>query len=61
MTIDLEKIQSGFDIMAATPGRLKEHLYKKRINLSQMEAICLDEVDQMLKLGFKEEVDWIMY
>lgn len=43
--------------MAATPGRLKDHMRNNRISLDEMQVVCLDEADEMLKMGFQEDVD----
>lgn len=47
-------------IVVATPGRLIDLLDKKAIDLSQVETIVLDEADEMLSMGFKEELDIIL-
>ena len=60
MLDDFKKIQTGFDIMVATPGRLKDHMDKRRIILDEMQVVCLDEADKMFDMGFKNEVDTIL-
>ncbi len=47
-------------IVVATPGRLIDLLERKAIDLSQVETIVLDEADEMLSMGFKEELDTIL-
>ena len=47
-------------IVVATPGRLIDLLERKAIDLSQVETIVLDEADEMLSMGFKEELDAIL-
>jgi ATP-dependent RNA helicase DeaD len=47
-------------IVVATPGRLIDLLEKKAIDLSQVETIVLDEADEMLSMGFKEELNTIL-
>lgn len=47
-------------IVVATPGRLIDLLEKKAIDLSQVETIVLDEADEMLSMGFKDELDAIL-
>ncbi len=47
-------------IVVATPGRLIDLLEKKAIDLSHVETIVLDEADEMLSMGFKEELDAIL-
>ncbi len=47
-------------VVVATPGRLLELLERKAINLSSVKTIVLDEADEMLSMGFKEELDAIL-
>lgn len=53
-------IQSGCDIITATPGRLLDIIDKKQINLSFVEFFVLDEADKMLDLGFAVELELIL-
>lgn len=50
----IEKIKSGIDIIVATPGRLIDLLEREVIRMNEMQVLCLDEADEMLKQGFKE-------
>ena len=52
----LAPVRKGFHMVVATPGRLNDHLNKKRFNLDLCKYICLDEGDRMLDLGFDEEI-----
>ena len=56
----LEKISAGADIVVATPGRLLSFINDKKINLSHIDTIILDEADTMLELGFLAEVKSIL-
>jgi len=47
-------------IIVATPGRLMDLLNRKKIDLSNVKYTVLDEADEMLKLGFKEDIDFIL-
>ena len=47
-------------IIVATPGRLMDLLNRKKIDLSLLKYTVLDEADEMLKLGFKEDIDYIL-
>ena len=51
-----ETLASGCDVIAATPGRLLDHLQQGTINLSELEVLVLDEVDRMLDMGFLPDV-----
>lgn len=53
------KLSRNFDILIATPGRLIECLEEKRIHLSNLEMLILDEADRMLDMGFIEPVEYI--
>ena len=48
------------DIILGTPGRLKDYLEREVINLSNIKVVVLDEADEMLNLGFREELEYIL-
>ena len=48
------------DIILGTPGRLKDYLEREVINLSKLKVVVLDEADEMLNLGFREELEYIL-
>lgn len=50
----------GAHIVVATPGRLKDHIMRGSIDLSALEAVVLDEADEMLDLGFREDLEFIL-
>lgn len=52
----MDAIKSGVHIVVATPGRLKDLLHKKRLNLDTCVYLCLDEADRMVDLGFEDDV-----
>ncbi|MBV9463553.1 MAG: DEAD/DEAH box helicase, partial [Verrucomicrobiae bacterium] len=47
-----KELRRGVDIVAATPGRLEDHLQRRTLNLNDVEILILDEVDRMLDIGF---------
>ncbi|HET9698695.1 MAG TPA: DEAD/DEAH box helicase, partial [Terriglobales bacterium] len=53
-------LQQGAHIVVGTPGRLADHLDRKRLDLSQIRAVVLDEADEMLDLGFREELETLL-
>ncbi len=53
-------IQHGIDILSATPGRLLDHVEAGRLKLSEIEMFVLDEVDQMLDMGFLPAIQQII-
>ena len=48
------------DIILGTPGRLKDYLEREVINFSKVKVVVLDEADEMLNLGFREELEYIL-
>ena len=48
------------NIILGTPGRLKDYIDRKIINLSALKILVLDEADEMLNLGFREELEYIL-
>ncbi|MCE5221340.1 MAG: DEAD/DEAH box helicase [Clostridium sp.] len=56
----LKKLNNNIHLIIATPGRLLDHLERKTIDLSKLKTFILDEADQMLLMGFKNEVEAIM-
>lgn len=55
-----QELRSKVDIVVGTPGRLIDHLKSKNLNLSKIKFLVLDEADEMLTDGFKEEVEEIL-
>lgn len=50
----------GSHIVVATPGRLRDHIMRGSIDLSQVRGVVLDEADEMLDLGFAEDLEFIL-
>lgn len=50
----------GVHIVVATPGRLRDHIMRGSIDLSALRAVVLDEADEMLDLGFREDLEFIL-
>ncbi len=53
-------IKKGVSIIVATPGRLMDLINRKAVSLSDVEYVVLDEADEMLNMGFKEDIDAIL-
>ncbi|KIC21796.1 MULTISPECIES: DEAD/DEAH box helicase [unclassified Leisingera] len=53
-------LERGAHIVAATPGRLRDHIARGSIDLSQVRGVVLDEADEMLDLGFREDLEFIL-
>jgi ATP-dependent RNA helicase DeaD len=56
----IRRIKKGAHIIVATPGRLMDLLQRKVINLREIRFLVLDEADEMLNMGFKEDIDHIL-
>jgi ATP-dependent RNA helicase DeaD len=56
----IRKIKRGAHIVVATPGRLLDMIDRKAVNLSEVKYVVLDEADEMLNMGFKEDLDKIL-
>ena len=56
----IRKVKRGAQIIVATPGRLIDLIERKAINLSTIQYVVLDEADEMLNMGFKEDLDKIL-
>ena len=54
------ELAAGAHIVVGTPGRLCDHLRRKRLDVSELKAVVLDEADEMLDLGFREDMEVIL-
>ncbi|MDT0576122.1 DEAD/DEAH box helicase [Croceicoccus sp. F390] len=53
-------LQRGAQIVVGTPGRLRDHLERGALNLAELKAVVLDEADEMLDMGFREDLEEIL-
>ncbi|KNC12215.1 DEAD/DEAH box helicase [Klebsiella sp. RIT-PI-d] len=58
--VQLRALRQGPQIVVGTPGRLLDHLKRGTLNLSNLSGLVLDEADEMLRMGFIEDVETIM-
>ncbi len=56
----LRGLRAGVDVVVATPGRAVDHLKRGSLDFSQVEIVVLDEADEMLDMGFAEDLDIIL-
>lgn len=56
----LRSLKKGSHVLVGTPGRFMDHLRRKSISLEHIRTVVLDEADEMLKMGFAEDVEWIL-
>lgn len=54
------KLANGVQVLVATPGRLIDFVFSRRIDLSHVETLILDEADEMLSMGFYEDLEFII-
>jgi len=53
-------LERGAHIVVGTPGRLCDHIRRRALDVREMQAVVLDEADEMLDLGFKEDLEFIL-
>ena len=58
--VQLSALRRGVHIVVGTPGRIMDHLAKGTLDLSELKNLVLDEADEMLKMGFAEDVEQIL-
>ncbi len=56
----ISALKNGANVIVATPGRIYDIIRRKKIDLSKVSTLVLDEADEMLKMGFREDVDAIL-
>ena len=58
--VQLSALRRGVHIVVGTPGRIMDHLDKRTLDLSELRFLVLDEADEMLNMGFAEDVETIL-
>lgn len=56
----LRQLKRGVHVVVGTPGRVMDHMRRGTLKLGGLQALVLDEADEMLRMGFIEEVEWIL-
>ena len=56
----IKQLRRGAHIVVGTPGRVMDHMRRKTLNLDALSTLVLDEADEMLRMGFIEDVEWIL-
>jgi len=56
----LHKLKNSAHLIIATPGRIIDHIKRETIDLDQLDTLVMDEADQMLHIGFKNEMEFII-
>lgn len=60
MVNQLRQLDRGAQVIVGTPGRVMDHLERKSLSLDSLKTLVLDEADEMLRMGFIEDVEWIL-
>ncbi len=60
MSRQLTALERGVQVIVATPGRLMDHMYRGTVDLGSISVVVLDEADQMLDIGFAEDIEYIL-
>ncbi len=56
----LRQLKRGAHVVVGTPGRVMDHMRKGTLNLKSLSVLVLDEADEMLRMGFIDDVEWIL-
>ena len=59
-SVQLKQLKRGVHVVVGTPGRLMDHMRRGTLKLDHLAAVVLDEADEMLRMGFIEDVEWIL-
>ena len=59
-TPQLHSLRRGVHVVVATPGRAMDHIKRGTLDLSSLRHLVLDEADEMLRMGFIDDVEWIL-
>ena len=58
--IQLNQLRRGVHVVVGTPGRLMDHMRKKTVSFADLFCVVIDEADEMLHMGFIDDVEWIL-
>lgn len=56
----LRALRRGAQVVVGTPGRVMDHMRRGTLDLQRLQALVLDEADEMLRMGFIDDVEWIL-
>jgi ATP-dependent RNA helicase DeaD len=57
---EMRTLKQGVHLVVGTPGRLKDHITRGHLDTSQLRVVVLDEADEMLDMGFREDLEFIL-
>lgn len=58
--VQLRPLKRGVHVVVGTPGRVMDHMRRGTLNLKDLSCLVLDEADEMLRMGFIDDVEWIL-
>lgn len=58
--VQLRPLSRGVHIVVGTPGRVMDHMRRGSLKLDDLQCLVLDEADEMLRMGFADDVDWVL-
>ena len=58
--IQFRALDRGVQVIVGTPGRVMDHMRKGSINVKTLQCLVLDEADEMLRMGFIDDVEWVL-
>ena len=56
----IQQLRRGVHIVVGTPGRVMDHMRQSTLDLSGLRSLVLDEADEMLRMGFIDDVEWVL-
>jgi ATP-dependent RNA helicase DeaD len=56
----LKQLKRGVHVVVGTPGRVMDHMRRKTLKLDDLQTLVLDEADEMLRMGFIDDVEWVL-
>jgi ATP-dependent RNA helicase DeaD len=59
-TNQLRQLSRGAQVVVGTPGRVMDHMRRKTLSLDHLKTLVLDEADEMLRMGFIDDVQWVL-
>ncbi len=58
--VQLRQLRRGVHVVVGTPGRVMDHMRSGKLKLTSLQALVLDEADEMLRMGFIDDVEWVL-
>lgn len=60
MQTQLRQLRRGVQVVVGTPGRVMDHMRRRSLNVDGIKTLVLDEADEMLRMGFIDDVEWVL-